>query len=394
MPWHFLATTSMPGPLRGESMRRPMLYMLVATGLFFGTLFGWKAYVNGRNQAAMAAMGFPPVTVSTTTATAESWTPAIAAVGSLRASRGVDVTAQVAGLITGIRFESGSQVGAGELLVEQYAADEQAQLDGLVAERKLAEINLARTRELIRDKLVSAFDLDVRETDLQRTRAAEDNLRLKITQKSIRAPFAGQLGIRQVDVGQYLEPGDPIVRLEGRDQMVVDFPVPQQQFSNLHVTQPVSVHVDAWPGQAFGGKISAIEPQVERDTRNIRVRAVIDNPAGKLLPGMFARIDIDLPARQNVITVPQAAVIRSPYGDAVFVVGEHTDDAGRQELRVTNTVVVTGATRGDQVAITSGLAAGATIVTAGQQKLRNGSVVVMDNSVPVSNSASPEADNN
>jgi membrane fusion protein (multidrug efflux system) len=371
-----------------------MLYMLVATGLFFGTLFGWKAYVNGRNQAAMAAMGFPPVTVSTTRATAESWTPTIAAVGSLRASQGVDVTAQVAGLITGIRFESGSQAEAGELLVEQYAADEQAQLDGLVAECKLAEINLARTRELIRDKLVSAFELDVRETDLQRARAAEDDLRLKITQKSIRAPFAGQLGIRQVDVGQYLEPGDAIVRLEARDQMVVDFPVPQQQFSNLHVTQPVSVHVDAWPRQTFGGTISAIEPQVERDTRNIRVRAVIGNPEGKLLPGMFARIDIDLPARHNVITVPQAAVTRSPYGDAIFVVGEHTDDAGRQELRVTNTIVVTGATRGDQVAITSGLEAGATIVTAGQQKLRNGSVVVVDNSVPVSNSASPEADNN
>ncbi|MEO8444372.1 MAG: efflux RND transporter periplasmic adaptor subunit [Gammaproteobacteria bacterium] len=375
-------------------MRRPMLYMLAATGLFFGALFGWKAYVNGQMQAAMAATPFPPVTVSTTTAASESWSPTIAAVGSLRASRGVDVTAQVAGQVTAIRFESGSTVAAGAPLVEQYAADEKAQLEGLVADRKLSEVNLARARELIGQKLISAFDLDVRETDLQRARAAEGNLRLKITQKSIRAPFAGRLGIRKVDLGQYIEPGDPVVRLEASDQMVVDFPVPQQQFSRLRVKQPVAVQVDAWPGQSFAGAIQAIEPQVERDTRNIRVRALVDNPDGKLLPGMFARIDIELPSRENVITIPHAAVTHSPFGDAVFVVTEQNDPAGKKVLAVANTLVVTGPTRGDQVAITSGLEAGATIVTAGQQKLRNGSVVVVDNSVPVSNSARPAPANN
>ncbi|MEO8164529.1 MAG: efflux RND transporter periplasmic adaptor subunit [Betaproteobacteria bacterium] len=368
--------------------------MLAATGLFFGALFGWKAYVNGQMQAAMAATPFPPVTVSTTRATAESWTPAIAAVGSLRASRGVDVTAQVAGQITAIRFDSGDSVAAGELLVQQYAADDKARLEGLVAERQLAEINLARARTLIDEKLISAFDLDTRETDLQRARSAEDDLRLKTAQKSIRAPFAGQLGIRQVDLGQYIEPGKNIVRLEGRDRIVVDFPVPQQQLENLRLKQPVSIQVDAWPGVTFRGAISAIEPQVERDTRNIRVRATVENPEGRLLPGMFARIDIELPTRDNVVTVPNAAVTHSPYGDAVFVVDKRTDDAGQRVLRVTNTVVVTGATRGDQVAIASGLPAGATIVTAGQQKLRNDSVVVVDNTAPVSNSASPQADNN
>ncbi|MEO8224170.1 MAG: efflux RND transporter periplasmic adaptor subunit [Gammaproteobacteria bacterium] len=375
-------------------MRRPMLYMLAATGLFFGALFGWKAYVNSQMQAAMAATPFPPVTVSTTTAASESWSPTIAAVGSLRASRGVDVTAQVAGQVTAIRFESGSTVAAGALLVEQYAADEKVRLDGLVADRKLSEINLGRARELIGQKLVSAFDLDVRETDLQRARAAEGDLRLKITQKSIRAPFAGRLGIRKVDLGQYIQPGNPVVRLEAGDQMVVDFPVPQQQFSRLRVKQSVAVRVDAWPGQSFVGAIQAIEPQVERDTRNIRVRALVDNPDGKLLPGMFARIDIELPSRENVITIPHAAVTHSPYGDAVFVVAEKTDPTGKKALTVANTLVVTGATRGDQVAITSGLEAGATIVTAGQQKLRNGSVVVVDNSVPVSNSARPAPANN
>ncbi len=369
-------------------MTKPMLIMLATTGLFFGALFGWKAYQNAQNQAAMAAMQFPPVTVSTITATAESWTPSIAAVGSLRASRGVDVTAQVAGQVTAIDFESGSAVAAGDLLVQQYVADERAQLAGLAADRKLAEINVTRARGLFAEKLISEFDRDVRETDLQRARAAEDGLRLRIEQKAIRAPFSGALGIRKVDIGQYIEPGDPIVRLEGREKMVVDFPVPQQQLGNLRVKQPVSVLVDAWPGQSFRGAIEAIEPQVERDTRNIRVRAVVDNPEGRLLPGMFARIDIELPARDKVVTIPHAAVTHSPYGDAVFVV------TGQKELRVTNTLVVTGATRGDQIAILSGLPAGATIVTAGQQKLRNGSVVVVDNTVPVSNSASPAPANN
>ena len=375
-------------------MTRPMLIMLAATGLFFGALFGWKAYQNAQHQAAMAGTPFPPVTVSTVTATTESWTPVIAAVGSLRASRGVDVTAQVAGQITAIKFDSGSVVAAGDLLVEQYVADEKAQLDGLAADRKLAEINVSRARGLYAEKLISTFDRDVRETDLQRARAAEDGLRLKIAQKAIRAPFSGALGIRKVDVGQYIEPGDPIVRLEGRDQMVVDFPVPSQQLRNLHVKQPVSVQVDAWPGQAFRGAIEAIEPQVERDTRNIRLRAVVDNPEGKLLPGMFARIDIEMPARDKVVTIPHAAVTHSPYGDAVFVVAPQAKDSGQRELRVTNALVVTGATRGDQIEISSGLPAGAMIVTAGQQKLRNGSVVVVDNSVPVSNSASPQPANN
>lgn len=375
-------------------MTRSMLIMLAATGLFFGALFGWKAYEGNAMQASMVGMQMPPVTVSTTTATADAWAPVIPAVGSLRAARGVDVTAQVAGQVTALKFESGALVGAGDLLVEQYSADEKAQLAGLAAERKLAEINLARTRKLVKDKLVSAFDLDVRETDLQRTRAAEDDLRLKVSQKSIRAPFAGQLGIRKVDIGQYIEPGDPVVRLEARQQMLVDFPVPQRQLGKLKVKQPVVLRVDAWPGEKFRGLIQAIEPQVERDTRNIRVRAAVDNPDGKLLPGMFARIDIELPVQDAVVTVPHAAVTHSPYGDAVFVVEQHTNEVGEKVLRVANTVVTTGATRGDQVAISAGLKAGATVVTAGQLKLRNGSVVVVDNAVAVSNSASPAPANN
>ncbi len=375
-------------------MRRPMLYMLAVVGLFFGALFGWKAFISTQIKAAMAAMPMPAVTVSTTRVLADTWTPTIQAVGSLRAARGVDVTSQVAGQIIAIHFESGSSVAAGELLVELYSADEKAQLQGLTANRKLAELNLKRARELITDRLISAYDLDTRSNDLERAQSAEDELRLQIRQKSVRAPFAGQVGIRQVDLGQYLQPGNAIVRLEARDQMLVDFPVAQQQAGKLHVAQPVSIALDAWPGEAFRGQIQAIEPQVDRDTRNIRVRAVVDNADGRLLPGMFARIDVELPAKESVVTVPQAAILNSPYGDAVFVVEERKGADGKPELHAINTPVVTGARRGDQMAITSGLKAGTTVVTAGQQKLRNASLVVIDNSVPVGNSPAPTPENN
>lgn len=371
-----------------------MIYMLVAVGLFFGAIFGFKAFVGAKIKSVMANMPMPPVTVSTVHALADTWTPTIPAVGSLRASRGVDVTSQVAGQIIAIHFESGGSVKAGDPLLDLYAADEQAQLQGLVADRKLAELNLGRAEQLIRDKLISAFELDTKRNDLERAKAAEDALRLQIREKSVRAPFAGRVGIRQVDLGQYLQPGNPIVRLESGDQMLVDFPVAQQELGNLKIDRPVSLQVDAWPGQVFHGRIMAIEPQVDPATRNIKVRAVVDNADGRLLPGMFARIEVELPAREHVVTVPQAAILKSPYGDAVFVVGEQKGADGKPELHAANAPVVTGSRRGDQVAIVSGLAAGATVVSAGLQKLRNGSVVLIDNSVPVSNNPAPQPVNN
>jgi membrane fusion protein (multidrug efflux system) len=216
---------------------------------------------------------------------------------------------------------------------------------------------------------------------------------LNIEKKSIRAPFAGQLGIRGVDLGQYIEPGDNLVRLEAIDQLLVDFTVSQRQIGQLLVGQVVFAYVDAWPGQRFAGVIEAIAPKVESDTRNVRVRAVLDNVDTRLVPGMFARVEIQLPTQGTVVTVPQSAVTYSPYGDSVYVVADQP--AGDQPVyAVSNTFVVLGATRGDQVTIESGLTAGMTVVTAGQQKLRNGSQVVIDNSVPVSNNPTPQPENN
>lgn len=369
---------------------RRMVIMLLLTGLVFGGIFGWKAFVNVQIAKAIQGMEPPPATVSTATAEAARWTPDIPAVGTLRSLQGVDVTAQVAGLITELHFESGDRVAKGDLLIQQYIADDKARLDGLVAETRLAELNYSRSKELIAKQLISDFEFDARETDLERARAAEAALRLSIEQRSIRAPFAGKLGIRQVDIGQYIEPGDTLARLEALEQMRVTFPVPQRRISEVYTDQPLTITVDAWPGMAFTGRVTAIEPRVNDNTRTVSVQGLVDNPELKLTPGMFAQVRIALAEATDVITVPQSAIAFSPYGDAVYIVNDPDSDSAT----VTNTFVVTGATRGDQIEIVSGLAAGQVVVTAGQQKLRNGARVVINNAVPVSNQAAPDASNN
>lgn len=370
-------------------MKRSFVIMLVLSGLVLGGIFGWKSFMAMQMGKAMASMALPPVTVATERAQLSQWVPTISAVGTLRAVQGVSVTAQIAGQINELHFESGGSVAAGELLLRQYIADDQARLVGLVADRELAESNFKRAEELIGKDLISDTDYDSARTELQRARAEEQNLRLIIEQKSIRAPFAGRLGIRQVDLGQYVEPGDPIVRLESLDQILVEFPVAQQQLAQLSVGQSLAIRADAWPGKTFSGSVRAIEPQVARDTRTVRVQGVMENPDEKLVPGMFVEVSVELPLGEQMVTVPQSAVTYSPYGDFVYVV----EDAGTGKT-VSSNFVVTGETRGDQVVIINGLDEGATIVTAGQQKLRNGSVIVIDNSVRVSNKSDPEPMNN
>jgi membrane fusion protein (multidrug efflux system) len=374
-------------------MTRRMVTMLALTALAFGSIFGWKAYMGHAMEKSMQASGIPPVTVSTAQAIETSWSPSIPAVGSLRALQGVDVTPQLEGIITQLHFESGATVNAGDRLAQQYTADDEARLAGLVAETRLAELNLERARELLPKNLISRFEFDATETALERARSAEQNLRLTIAQKTIRAPFSGRLGIRQVDVGQYIEPGDTIVRLENTEQMLVDLPVPQRYINQLTVDQPLVAVVDAWPNERFAGRVRALEPQINEATRTVKVQGAIDNPAGRLLPGMFVRIELALSTQNNVVTVPKAAVTYSPYGDAVYVV--RPDPAAKEGALIAASVsVMTGASRGDQVAIESGLKTGMIVVTSGQQKLRNGAPIIVDNAVPVSNQPAPSADNN
>ncbi len=368
-------------------MTKRMIVMLLTVGIFFGGVFGWKAWMANQSGLMMRSMARPPITVSAITATVETWSPVINSVGTLRASKGVDITAREAGMLTALQFSSGMEVAAGDVLAQQYVADERAQLAALEADVRLAELNLTRSQDLLNKSLNSQFEYDTRKTDRDRAVAQARNVRLAIDKKTIRAPFAGRLGIRQVDLGEYVEPGDLLVRLEALDQILIDFPVPQQSIGQVRVGQPLVIRVDAYPGKEFSGRVTAISPQVRAQTRDVRLEGRIDNQAEALLPGMFAEVATQLPVQQQVVTLPQAAITFSPYGDSVFIIHAAADENGEMVFSVDVVFVQTGSTRGDQVAIVSGVAPGDRVVTAGQIKLRKGARVVIDNSVPVSNQA-------
>jgi membrane fusion protein (multidrug efflux system) len=375
-------------------MTKRMIIMLAIVGVFFGGVFGWKAFVGFKMAEFMSSQPMPTVTVSTAVASHETWSPEIPSIGTLRASQGVDITAQEPGIITELLFDSGEQVKAGAVLARQFVDDERARLDALEADVQLAELNLARARDLLKKDLNSQFDYDSRKTDYDRAVARARNVRLIIEKKTIRAPFSGRIGIRRVDLGQYIQPGEPIVRLEALEKILVDFPVSQRHMSRIRTGQPLVIEVDAWPDEAFEGAITAIAPQVQSTTRNIRLEGLVDNEAGRLLPGMFAEVTILQPAVEEVVTVPQASITFSPYGDSVFTISETTGANGEPMLVAKNVFVTTGDTRGDQIAIVSGIAAGDAVVTAGHIKLRDGVPVRVDNSIPVSNLASSIPENN
>ena len=375
-------------------MTKRMILMLLAVGIFFGSVFGWKAFQGLQMNQRMSSAGMPAVTVSTTVASAETWTPIIPSVGTLRASQGVDITAQEPGIITELRFDSGAEVTNGDLLAQQYVDDERARLKALEADVELAELNLVRAQDLLKKNLSSQFEYDTRKTDRDRAVAQARNLRLIIDKKTIRAPFSGRIGIRQVDLGEYVQPGDPIVRLEALDKILVDFPVPQRSIGLVRVGQALIISVDAYPGVAFNGRVTAISPQVRAQTRDVRIEGLVDNQSEQLLPGMFAEIRIQLPVTEEVVTLPQSTITYSPYGNSVFVVDESVDESGNISLIARNRFIQIGDTRGDQVAVLSGVMAGETVVTAGQVKLRSDAPVVIDNSVVVSNEATPLLENN
>ena len=368
--------------------------MLLLVGMFFGSVFGWKAFQALQMNQNMNAGGMPPVTVSTTVASSETWTPVIPSVGTLRASQGVDITAQEPGIITELRFESGAEVEKGDVLAQQYADDDRARLEALEADVELAELNLVRAEDLLKKNLNSQFDYDTRKTDRDRAVAQARNLRLVIEKKTIRAPFSGRIGIRQVDLGQYVQPGDPIVRLEALDKILVDFPVPQRMIGRVRVGQSLLIRVDAFADKEFRGRVTAISPQVRAETRDVRIEGLVDNESELLLPGMFAEVEIRLEQQERVVTLPQSTITYSPYGDSVFVVEEITVDDGTAGLIARNRFVETGETRGDQVAILAGVQVGETVVTSGQIKLRNNTPIIINNTVRVSNEAAPRPENN
>lgn len=372
-------------------MIKRMLIMLILVGAVLGGLFGFKTFVNGKIQEAMAGMANMPQTVSATKAVTSDWQPRIDAVGSLRAVRGAELSLEVPGVVETISFQSGDEVKAGQVLLTLRKEDEEARLQSLEATASLAQITYDRDVKQLKAQAISQAIVDNDEANLRNARAQVAVQKAILDKKTLRAPFDGKLGLRQVDLGQFLPAGTEIATLQSLDPIFVDFLLPQQAVAQILVGEKVRAKVDAFPGRIFEGKITAINPKIDTGSRNVQVRATVSNADQKLLPGMFATVELDTGGAQRLVTLPQTAVSYNPYGSLVYIVDDKgAGPDGKPQLVARQVFVTTGATRGDQVAILKGVAEGDTVVTSGQIKLRNGVPIVVNNSAVPTNDAAPK----
>ncbi len=353
-------------------------FILVVLSLIamFGGIFGWK-YFAGQRMAAIMARPQPPATIASAEVKVESWRPYLHAVGSVEAIQGVAVTTEVPGQVREILAKSGQGVEAGDVILKLDDSVDKAELDGLIAQHTLAKLQFERARKLLKDRSVSKSEYDQSRAQMDSAAATVTSKRAVIGKKVIRAPFSGQLGIVEVNLGEYLSPGATIVPLQALDPVFVDYTLPERHFARVSVGQAVKVQVQAFPDRTFEGVISAINPGIDVGTRSLRLRATLDNPDHMLRHGMFAEVRTVLPARDGVLTLPRTAITYNPYGESVFVI--QTEQDGTQ--RVQRRPVRTGEIREGRVEIVEGLQAGQQVVAAGQNKLRNGQSVSIDNSV-------------
>ena len=372
-------------------MTKRMVIMLAAVAVVFGLIFGFQIFKGIMIKKFITAASHPTQTVSATKAGYSEWQPNIEAVGTLRAVKGADLSLEVSGVVESISFNSGDDVEAGAPLLKLRTADDVARLHSLEAMADLSQITYERDQKQLKMQAVSQATLDTDAANLKNAQAQVAQQQAVIDKKFLRAPFAGHLGIRAVDLGQYLGPGTVIVTLQALDPIFVDFFVPQQSVDLLRLGQPVTVKIDAFKGETFNGEISAINPKVDTGSRNVQIRASLKNPDHRMLPGMYATVDIATGAPKNYVTLPQTAITYNPYGDTVYVVvdGKDKDADGKPQRIARQTFVTVGPTRGDQVAVLKGVDDGDMVVTAGQIKLHNGSVVMIDNSVTPTADAAP-----
>lgn len=362
-----------------KEMKKPMRRMLMALALLFGVLLVYHIFKGLMIKKYMTA-GIPPVTVSAMKATAETWEPLIIASGSVKAYEGVMVTTQIAGMVSGIYFEPGKEVRQNELLIQLEDSTEVAQLRALEAQAALARINLNRDRAQFDIKAVSEAVLDTDIANVKNTQALVDQQRSIVDKKAIKALFTGRLGVRLVNLGQFLNPGDKVVSLQRLNPIYINFNLPQQQVVKIKIGQPIIFISDAFPKQIFKGKITTINPMVDDETRNGVVEATVLNPEGLLLPGMYGKVEVHLGQAYQQITVPQTAISYNAYGQIVYII---RDKIANQSF------VKVGETRGDQIAVLQGIEVGDWVVTSGQMKLRNGSSVIVNNTVEPSNNPAP-----
>ncbi len=381
-------------PAGRKRMLAPLLIIVVCVGVALGAVLGLHYFGGKIGKKMMSAAAAAPQVVSTIEAANADWQAAIQSTGTLRAVRGADLSAQAAGVVDEITFDSGNEVPAGKILLRLKPNDDYAKLQQLQAAAELAEQTYKRDQEQFAAQAISQANIDTDVSTLKSARAQVAAQQALIDEKIVRAPFAGRLGIRQVDLGQYLTAGTAVVTLQALDPILIDFYVPQQALSTLRTGQAVTALIDTFPGESFSGSLEAINSKVDPSSRNVQVRASFHNADKRLVPGMFANVQILAGEKSARITLPQTAVTYNPYGDTVFIVEQHgVDDKGQVRYTAQQRFVQLGATRGDQVAVMSGIKPGEVVVTSGQIKLRNGSAVTVNNAVVPNNDVHPNPPN-
>lgn len=374
-------------------MSKRMKIMLLSVGILFGVIFLYKM-ITGlmlkyyiANQSHIVEVGSMQVNLS-------DWQPKLTASGSMRAIRGVGVTTELAGMVQTIHFTPGSMVKEGDVLVQLNADNDVAALRALEANSELARITYERDKAQFAVKAVSKQVVDNDAANLKNYQAQVAQQAAIVAKKTIKAPFAGRLGINNINPGQFVNPGDKVVSLQTLDPIYADFYLPQQTLAQLKTGLPVTVTSDTYPGKIFKGTITTIEPNVDVSTRNVLVEATIANPNYELAPGMFTYVEITMGKPQQFLTLPQTAISFNPYGDMVYVIHDKGKDSKGPILNVTQVFVTTGETRGEQIQVLKGLKGGETIVTSGQLKLKNGTRVAINNSIMPSNNPAPVLNNN
>jgi membrane fusion protein (multidrug efflux system) len=374
-------------------MAKRMIVMLAVTALLVAAL-GFVKFRQIQTAIAQgAAFQPPPEAVTTVVAVQEEWPTTLSAIGTVAAVQGVTVSADLPGTVERIAFDSGQSVRGGDILAVLDTRQEQAQLAAAEAQRDLAQLNFDRMQGLLNERVISRAEFDRATAEHRQMEARVGEIRAVIERKTIRAPFSGILGLRQVNLGQYLSGGDPLVALQSLNPVHVNFGVPQQSAAQTRVGRVVHITVDELSGASFTGRVTALDAVVDEATRNVQVQATLANPEGKLRPGMFVRTDVVVGTNQTVVSLPASAISYAPYGDSVFVVTDLEEPSGKTYRGVRQQFVKLGSARGDQIAVISGLTAGDEVVTSGVFKLRNGAAVVVNNRVRPANSPKPTPEN-
>ena len=371
---------------------RRMTIMLCSVSLLLGLIFGFNQLKTFMIKHFIAGMGLPPATVSTMVVETTAWQPKLSSVGNVRAYRGVDLSTEIGGLVQAVPIKSGMDVKEGELLIKLNDTSDVAQLNSLKALADLAAVINERDRQQLEIQAISKNVFDTSRADAKSKQAQVEQQTALVAKKNLKAPFSGRVGIVVINPGQFVNPGDKLLTLQTLDPIFVDFNLPQGNAEQIQVGQEIVVTTDALKDVSFTGKITAVSPKVDTNTRNIQIEAQLANPDKKILPGMFANVNVKLGNEVKMLTLPQTAVTYNPYGSTVFIAKPtgKKDKQGKPALEAQQVFVTTGPTRGDQVAILKGIEEGTTVVTSGQLKLKNGTPLIVNNKVLPANSPDPK----